>query len=44
MSWVIRVADELRAELTVVDCCSLEVLLICADELTYGVPGSDDGD
>jgi hypothetical protein len=43
-SWVIRVADEMRAEWTVVDCCSLEILLICADDLMYGVPDSDDAD
>lgn len=41
---MIRVADEMRAELTVVECCSLEVLLICADDLTYGVPDRDDRD
>jgi hypothetical protein len=43
-SWMIRVADEMRAELRVVDCCSLEVLLICADDVACGVPDGYDGD
>jgi hypothetical protein len=42
ISWVSRVADEMRAELRVVDCCSLEVLLVCGDDLTYSAADSAD--